>query len=108
MQAGHGLRSPWLAERQRGEKDPAATLPDADHCVLGHGHLTLKDTLALRCPEAPRSPVPSSPLCCAGAALLLRGESGQPISGRGMILADVKDNGGYHSNISACSGRYVF
>lgn len=67
----------------------------------------IENMLVLPCPEAPDHPSPHSPVLCR-CSRAWSGVSGQPISSRGMILADVKDNGCYHSNIFACSGCHVF
>lgn len=71
VQAGQCLRSAWLGKRQRREKDPPASLPDTDHCVLGYGHLTLKT-----CSFPALQLLFTHPLillCCADALCFIRG-----------------------------------
>lgn len=108
VQAGQFISPPELGEKQRGQKGPSSSLPYADNCVLGHSHLTRMTHSQFPPILSPTHPLPhSNALCCFFPAT--SGVSEQLTRAlEGAVFADVKDNGGYHSNISTLSGCHVF
>lgn len=97
VQAGKCICSPKLGKKRRDQEDPSSSIPHPDNGILGYRHLTLTRHFE----HITHSyPLPLPPKTSQA--------SGQPLRGQqGWCSLMSKDNGGYHSNISACSGCHV-